>query len=141
MNCLILELKNERSNPENVLAVNIHNCAMNQDFDFFKTTMPLSRKADFYLGCLDGSVFIDFNFTDDKLINLCRISFDGYGCCNLENNAKCLDHQLSKDFTEEFSKDIFDQKKITKIVLELIRMNKDKIWIDALEKYNLIDKK
>ena len=25
--------------------------------------MPLTRKADFYLGCLDSSVFIDFNQT------------------------------------------------------------------------------
>ena len=43
---------------------------MGQDFYFFKTTMPESRKADFYLGCLDGSVFIDFNYTPDKRISL-----------------------------------------------------------------------
>jgi hypothetical protein len=113
---------------------------MNKDFDFFKTTMPDSRKADYYLGCLDGSVFIDFNSTTDKLINLCRISFDGYGCCNLDNNVKCLDEQLSKDFIEQINKDNFDQEKITKIVLELIQLNKDNIWTDALEEYNLIDK-
>ncbi|PKP02185.1 MAG: hypothetical protein CVU11_12840 [Bacteroidetes bacterium HGW-Bacteroidetes-6] len=114
---------------------------MGQDFDFFKTSMPDSRKADFYLGCLDGSIFIDFNFTSDKLINLCRISFDGYGCCNLDSNAKCLDEQLSKDFIEQINKHNLDQEKITKIVLELIRLNKDNIWIDALEEYKLIDKK
>ncbi|MBL7837976.1 MAG: hypothetical protein JNM67_10700 [Bacteroidetes bacterium] len=102
--------------------------------------MPDSRKADFYLGCLDGSVFIDFNFTIDKLINLCRISFDGYGCCDLEDNAKSLDDQSSKTFIEEIGKDNLDQKKITKIVLELIRLNKNNIWTDALEEYNLIDK-
>jgi hypothetical protein len=113
---------------------------MNKDFDFFKTTMPDSRKADFYLGCLDGSVFIDFNFTTDNLINLCRISFDGYGCCNLDSNVKCLDEQLSKDFIEQINKDNFDQEKMTKIVLELIQLNKDNIWTDALEEYNLIDK-
>ena len=113
---------------------------MGQDFDFFKTTMPESRKADFYLGCLDGSVFLDFNSTNDKRINLCRISFDGYGCCNLDNNAKCLDEQFSKVFIEQIGKDNLDQEKITEIVLELIRLNKDNIWIDALEEYNLIDK-
>ena len=102
--------------------------------------MPDSRKADFYLGCLDGSVFLDFNSTTDDRINLCRISFDGYGCCNLDKVAKCLDHQLSKAFIDEFGKDILDQEKITKIVLELIRLNKDNIWTDALEEYNLIDK-
>jgi len=114
---------------------------MNKDFDFFKTTMPDSRIADFYLGCLDGSVFIDFNLTPNKLISLCRISFDGYGCCNLDSKEKYLDDQLSKDFVEQISKDNLDQEKVAKIVLELIRLNKDNIWTDALEQYNLIEKK
>jgi hypothetical protein len=100
---------------------------------------PYTRKADFYLACLDGSVFVDLNSTPDQLINLCRISFDGYCCCNLDRNAKCLNEQLSKEFIEEIRKDNLDQEKITKMVLELIRLNKDNIWTDALEEYNLID--
>lgn len=113
---------------------------MEQDFDFFKTTMPESRKADFYLGCLDGSVFIDFNYTTRNQIELCRISFDGYGCCEIDN-ANHLDEQLSKAFINEIIRDNLDQEKITKLVLELVRLNKDKIWTDALEEYKLIDKK
>ncbi|MEN9335767.1 MAG: hypothetical protein RLZZ500_754 [Bacteroidota bacterium] len=113
---------------------------MKQDFEFFKTTMSGSRKADFYLGCLDGSVFMDFNFTATNHINLCRISFDRYGCCNLDNNAKSLDDKSSKDFIDEIGKKHLDQGKITRVVLELIRLNKDNIWADALEEYNLIDK-
>jgi hypothetical protein len=113
---------------------------MNTNFDFFKTTMPDSRIADYYLGCLDGSVFIDFNLTTDKLISLRRISFDGYGCCNLDNKAKFLDDKLSKDFVEQIGKDNLNQEKIAKIVLELIRLNKDHIWSDALEEYKLIEK-
>lgn len=112
---------------------------MGQEFAFFKTAMPGSRKADFYLGCLDGSVFLDFNFTINNRINLCRISFDGFGCCELDNDVKYLDDQLSMAFIDEIGKDILDQEKITKIVLELIRLNYDKIWKDALEEYNLID--
>ncbi len=113
---------------------------MKQDFEFFKTKMPSSRKADFYLGCLGGSVFLDFNYTTNNLINLCRISFDSYGCCNLGNNASPLDEQTSQAFAEEISKDNLDQEKITNIVLELIRRNREHIWTDALEEYNLIDK-
>jgi len=116
------------------------NSIMERGFDFFKTTIPETRKADFYLGCLDGCVFIDFNYTTRNLINLCRISFDGYGCCDIEN-AKNLDEQLSKDFINEISRDNLDQEKITKLVLELVRLNKDKIWNDALEEYKLIDEK
>jgi len=114
---------------------------METDFDFFKTTMPESRKADFYLGCLDGSVFLDFNSTTDNLICLRRISFDGYGCCDIDNNSNFLDYEISKDFINEISKDNLDQEKITKIVLELIKLNKGNIWTDALEEYELIDKK
>ena len=55
---------------------------MKQDFDFFKTSMPSTRKADYYLGGLDSSVFIDFNRTKENRISLVRISFDGYGCCD-----------------------------------------------------------
>jgi len=113
---------------------------MKQDFNFFKTIMPESRKADFYLGCLDGSVFLDFNSTTDNLIYLRRISFDGYGCCDIDNNAKCLNYKLSKDFIDEIGKDELDQEKITGIVSELIRLNNDNIWTEALEKYNLIKK-
>jgi len=52
---------------------------MNQDFAFFKTTMTQTRKADYYLGCLDSCVFLDFNRSTDNGISLARISFDGYG--------------------------------------------------------------
>ena len=34
---------------------------MNQEFKFFKTTMPQTRKAVYYLGCIHSSIFIDFN--------------------------------------------------------------------------------
>lgn len=109
-----------------------------QHFDFFKTTMPDSRQADFYLGCLNGSVFIDFNQTTNGLISLCRISFDGYGCCNLTGTKNLLSNELSRKFLEEISKDELDQEKLTPIVKEIIKINKRHIWTDALEEYNLI---
>src|SRR5688572_18218198 len=113
---------------------------MTQYFDFFKTEMQGSRKADFYLGCLGGSVFIDFNLTNAKLISLCRISFDGYGCCNLPDNTNLLDFEKSTQFIEKLIKDELAQEKLTAVVKKIINMNKEYIWIDALEEYNLIDK-
>lgn len=112
---------------------------MIQDFGFFKWTMPDSRKADFYLGCLDSCVFIDFNLTSDKLISLCRISFDGYGCYNLTDNSKLLDSKKSKQFIEEINKGMLDQEKLTPLIKELIEINKEYISTDALVEYNLID--
>lgn len=113
---------------------------MTHYFDFFKTEMPDSRKADFYLGCLDGSVFIDFNLTSDRFISMCRISFDGYGCCNLTDNNNLLDFEKSKQLIAELTKDELDQENLTPLVKELIKINQDYIWTDALEEYNLIDK-
>ena len=112
---------------------------MKQDFDFFKTTMPESRKADFYLGCLGGSVFIDFNQTSDGLISLCRISFDGYGCYNIIDTKNFLNSELSKKFIEEIKKDELNQNQLTPLVKEIIKININYISIDALEEFNLID--
>ncbi|MBL7835114.1 MAG: hypothetical protein JNK18_14235 [Cyclobacteriaceae bacterium] len=109
---------------------------MKRRFGFFKTTMPDSRKADFHLGCLEGSVFLDFNVTSEKRIYLIRISFDGYGCCTIEN-IKHLSQQSSADFIEEFAKENLDQERISKIILEVIKMNSDNIWQEALEEYKL----
>ena len=112
---------------------------MEQEFGFFKTTMPDSRKADFYLGCLDGSVFIDFNQTSDGNISLCRISFDGYGCCDITDKANPLTIEMSKKFVEEITREKLDQEKLTPLVKETIKINQEHIWTDALAEYNLID--
>ena len=112
---------------------------MEQNFDFFKTEMPDTRNADFYLGCLDSSVFIDFNLTSDNIISLCRISFDGYGCCNISDTKNLLNFESSKKFIEEIKKDEIDQEKLTPLVKEIIKINQEYIWTDALKEYNLID--
>lgn len=108
------------------------------NFEFFKTTMPKTRKADYYLGCLDSAVFIDFNRTGDNRIYLRRISFDGYGCCNLDQGFNCLNFSKSNKFIKEIEKESLNQKTITKLVKEVIEVNKEYIWTDALKKYNLL---
>ena len=110
------------------------------NYGFVRTQMPESRKADFHLGCLGGSVFIDFNRSGDNLISLVRISFDGYGCCNLDNKTKSLSPELSKQFLIEIAKDELDQDMLTILVKEIIKINKENFWMDALEEYKLIDK-
>ena len=112
---------------------------MNQEFNFFKTSMPLTRKADFYLGCLDSSVFIDFNQTQDNLISLVRISFDGYGCCNLDNNGLSLNLNDSAEFIAEMENENLSQEIISRLVKEIIKLNKDHIWMDAIQEYGLIE--
>lgn len=112
---------------------------MKKDFDFFKTTMSETRKSDYYLGCLDSSVFIDFNRSDDNRIYLRRISFDGYGCCNLEKDTNHLNHEDSQKFIEEIEKEKLEQETITLLVKKVIKINKEYIWSDAIKQYGLIE--
>ncbi len=111
---------------------------MNKDFDFFVTEMPDGRKADYSLGCLDSSVFIDFNRSDDNRIYLVRISFDGYGCDELGKVVNYLNFEDSQRFIEEVQKKKFDQDALTTLVKEIIKINQEHLWSDALKEYGLI---
>ena len=108
------------------------------NFNFFITAMPESRSADFHLGCLGGAVFIDINKSAKNQISLRRISFDGYGCCQLNDKTNLLTQELSELFLKEMRKDEIDQATMTFIIRKLIEINKDSIWPYALEEYNLI---
>ena len=101
--------------------------------------MPETRKADVYLGCLDGSVFFDFNISKDNFISLVRISFDGYGCCNLEDSAASLNAADSHEFLKEIDKENVHQETICRLVKKIIQINEDLIWKDALEEYGLLE--
>ena len=111
---------------------------MNQDLNFFKTTMSNSRMADYHLGCLEGSVFIDLNLSDNSQIYLKRISFDGYGCCELRNFDHNLNLEESDDIIAQMKLESLDQHLITALIKKLIYMNKEELWTDALQEYNLI---
>lgn len=113
---------------------------MNQEFEFFKTTMPNSRKADYFLGCLDSSVFIDFNRLSNGQISLVRISFDGYGCCNLDNKTELLNKEESALLIKELDNEALNQEVITALVKKAIEINAEHIWNDALEEYGLLEK-
>ena len=108
-------------------------------FNFYKTSMPDSRKADFYLGCLEGSVFVDFNLSNDNLISLVRISFDGYGCCNLDETAARFNLRDSQEFLNEIGKENLNQETIGSLVKKIVQMNRNLIWKDALEEYGLLN--
>lgn len=101
--------------------------------------MPETRQADYHLGCLGGSVFIDFNLNNIGQVYLKRISFDGYGCCEIKK-TKTLDQNDSIIFVTVMDKELTDYKVIEGLVNTLIRFNSNSIWSDALEEYKLFDK-
>jgi hypothetical protein len=102
--------------------------------------MPNTRIADYYLGCLDGSIYIDLNLDTNNQIYLKRISFDGYGCCSLNEIGNKLDQSDSQLFINLMSQTELDQNKLEYLILKLIESNKTQIWNDALIEYQLIQK-
>lgn len=112
---------------------------MNRTLNFRRATMPESRRADYYLGCLDSSVFFDFNSSPKKEISLIRISFDGFGCCNFKDKAKKFNHIDSQKLIKEIKRKELNQELIAELVKKAIEINKEFIWTDALERYGLID--
>ena len=112
---------------------------MSDEFEFFKTKMPVSRPADYYLGCYNGSVFLDFN-NNGNLISLIRISFDGYGCCDIEESAKPMNNEDSNLFKKILDSEFINQIKLTEIIKKTIKNNIEFLWCDALEEYGLFDK-
>lgn len=110
------------------------------EFDFYKTDMSPSRVASYHLGCLNGSVYLDFNESKDARITLRRISFDGFGCCSLvEYGTRYLDAESSALFLQEMKKAVMDQELLAVLVKKLIRLNRDSIWEEALKTYGLIE--
>src|SRR4051812_4630495 len=95
---------------------------------FFLTEMPVSRPADFHLGYLDGSVFLDFNNVTGNRISLIRISFDGYGCCDLTDRAIPLTEQDSECFRHIVEEKLKDQKSLFRIVRNAVQINREIIW-------------
>lgn len=111
---------------------------MDGNMKFFTTTMPETRPADYYLGYFGGSVFIDFDNYSDTQISLKRISFDRYGCCNLGTESIPMSTADSRVFKEIIAAQLSDQLMLTTIIKNVILLNKQFIWEDALTEYGLI---
>ena len=107
-------------------------------FGFYVEKNWVRENADFMLGCFDGSVFIDFSVTDERTIKLLRISFDGYGCCEIGSKAEplCLDDSTLFLATVK-SKEI-EQTALEIPVKKSIALNINYLWKDALEAYGFI---
>jgi hypothetical protein len=96
-----------------------------------------SRPCDFQLGYLEGAVFIDFKKVDHR-IQLIRISFDEFGCCEFGQNSKKLSLSESRSFLRTIEKAPLNQSNVKQFVIKLIRINIDQNWNDALIHYGLL---
>jgi len=110
---------------------------MTDDLGLFLTAMPHTRPADYCLGCLGGSIFMDFENYEDERIRLKQISFDGYGCCDLGDQAIPMNEVDSRAFKEIIKATLPDQSRLTTIVKKTLLSNRKLIWEDALNEYGL----
>jgi len=110
---------------------------MKHDLNFFVTTMPITRPATYYLGCMEGSIFMDFDHDEKNCIRLKRISFDGYDCCELKGYVVPMNEPDSNSFKEMIHQQLIDQLLLTAIVKRTIADNKAILWEDALTEYEL----
>jgi len=99
--------------------------------------MPSSRPAHYYLRYLDSCVFMDFNRYGTEQIQLVRISFDGYGCCNVPN-AIPMNLVDAQAFKGMMNTGMLDQALLLNIVKRTIADNSAQLWEEALVKYGLL---
>lgn len=105
------------------------------DLEFYRYKMPKSRKAEYCLGCYDGSVFIDFKIKSGCLY-LERISFDGFGCYEIDGRENLLSKEESKILKKEIYSKEMNNEIVKTLVVKLLQMNQDRIDDDVLNKYD-----
>ena len=99
--------------------------------------MVPTRPCRYCLSLQDDSVFADFDVNDEGRIYLRRISFDGYGCCNI-NSARLMSENVSRNFVRWIESDEVDHDAMRETLSEYFRDNQDAIWADALKDHELI---
>ncbi len=109
-----------------------------ESMEFFIANMGPGRPADYYLGYMDSSVFLDFNNCDNGRVCLVRISFDGYGCCDLGDKSEPLSAEDSEVFKRMMRNNINDQNILFEVIKKSIAINKGLLWLNALKEYYLV---
>ena len=99
--------------------------------------MP-TRPCRFCLSFQGGSVFADFDTDDAEMIFLRRISFDGFGCCNVGNSITKMPAGDSRLLLDAIARDEMGSIQVEEILRKYFRENKDVIWSDALAEHNLL---
>lgn len=100
-------------------------------------TMP-TRPCSFCLCLQGGSVFADFDTDDAAIISLRRISFDGYGCCDVGDSATRMSSGDSRLLLDAIARGELGSVHVEETLRRYFRENKDVIWRDALAEHNLL---
>ena len=99
-----------------------------------------NRPCSYCLSLQGGSVFADFNIDKNECLYLVRISFDGYGCCQIQadNNLKKIKREDSQFLIKEIETNGFQSLKPSEILISYFNEISESLWKDALLEHNLI---
>src|SRR6476619_2177568 len=95
------------------------------------------RPCSFCLCLQGGSVFADFDTDDANIISLRRISFDGYGCCEVEPISK-MSLGDSRLLLDAIARGELENVQVEEVLRRYFQENKDVIWSDALVEHDLL---
>lgn len=101
--------------------------------------MP-SRPCRYCLALQDDSIFADFNVDGNGCLYLVRISYDGYGCNNLDpqNEVTKIKKGNSAWLIMQLDTNNIESSVATKILKDYFKENSELLWEDALKEYELI---
>ena len=99
---------------------------------------PPFRDCSFCLSLQSDSVFSDFAIDADNNVSLVRISFDGYGCCEIEKPPR-MNSVDAKVLMTMLAENELDSKAASDILRRYFKRAGSKIWLDAISEYGLVD--
>ncbi|TVZ41928.1 hypothetical protein P886_1279 [Alteromonadaceae bacterium 2753L.S.0a.02] len=105
-----------------------------------RSDIMATRPCKLCLALQDDSVFADFEIDENGSLFLVRISFDGFGCCKVRNEAKIgrIDKSKSDFLFSHLDNDYANVPEASRILREYFSQNKAFIWEDALKDHELV---
>jgi hypothetical protein len=85
-------------------------------------------------------VFADFEIDELGSLYLVRISFDGYGCCNLDQKKEVtkISPANSATLIEYIENKEFSNPALIKVVINYLHEIREHIWPEALKDHGLL---
>jgi hypothetical protein len=83
-------------------------------------------------------VFADFDTDDADTISLRRISFDGYGCCEIGKSITKMSSDDSRLLLDAIARGELESTEVEEVLRRYFREIKDMIWSDALAEHDLL---
>lgn len=99
--------------------------------------MP-TRPCSFCLCLQGGSVFADFDTDDTEIVSLRRISFDGFGCCEVRESITKMSSDDSHLLLDAIARGELGSAQVEEALRRYFRENKAVIWSEALAQHDLL---